>query len=123
MALWPRNGLARKVGHGALPTLLALSSAPSFGPKWDRVMASSNERDEESRAALRWVLLRPKFAELSARKVAEELGVSKFLVISVRLNLIALGLWKPDAKQKGYKVGAAARGGYAFGQSGETQRR
>lgn len=120
MALWPRNGLARKVGHGALPTSLALSSAPSFGPNWDRVMASSNERDVLARGFLKRLLLRKEHRDMSARAIAKQCGCSKFLVVSVRRELIAAGLWEPKKGSKGYKVGGSIRGGYVFGKAGDS---
>ncbi len=88
--------------------------------------------DLKKRAAVRAVLLLPKFQALGDRAVAVTLGVSKHLVTSVRRRMIFEGVHPPrthylsaagnEVEWAGYQPGSPARGGYVYDGRGNVVR-
>lgn len=88
-------------------------------------------RDELKRAKVRRMLRARKWQEASDRMLSAEAGVGRFLVRSVRAEMLAAGLIQPPPAQPqngyteeqaaaAYRPGAAARGGYVFDENGKV---
>ena len=80
----------------------------------------------KKRAKVRKMLRSKCWQESSDRALAQAAEVSKNFVAQVRRELIGLGMHPPrdeegDARYK-YKPGAAARGGYVYGEDGRVIR-
>jgi hypothetical protein len=88
-------------------------------------------RDELKRARVRRMLRAKRWQAASDRVIAGEAGVGRFLVRSVRAELIGAGLVGPPPAQPqngyteeqaaaSYRPGASASGGYVFDESGKV---
>lgn len=89
-------------------------------------------RDEGKRAAVRKLLRTRRGRKMSDREAAAEAGVGRFLVKSVRMELIGLGLIeRPEpgefvgevAAAKMYRPGTSSRGGYVLDEHGRSVQR
>lgn len=82
---------------------------------------AGNAKDLVKRSAVKKFLRKKEHRELSDREVAKECGCGRFLVKTVRMELIAVGQHEPiDENRHGghdpkYQPGAVVRGGYVWG--------
>lgn len=88
-------------------------------------------RDQVLRATVRKLLKQKRWQRAGNREVAAAAGCGKFLVGSVRRELIAAGLHPvPEPGEnvsariadRMYKPGTSVRGGYVYGEHGEVLR-
>lgn len=92
----------------------------------------SNQPDTEKRARVRKILSTKEGQQASDREVARQAEVSRTVVETVRRQMIASGQHPPKTfrpvsrgdkvKERVYKAGSPARGGYVYDENGNTVR-